>query len=181
MNWAKELSDQLDWHWIHMLRPRLDGLTDAEYVWEPVDGCWSVRPTGNGKYLADFQLPEPSPPPVTTIGWRLCHIAGPALAWRNSNHFHGPAFDIANFEWPGTADDALSLIDEGYARWRAGVESLDDDALARPVGPAEGPFAEYPMAALVLHINREVIHHAAEVAVLRDLYRASRGGRFTPA
>ena len=27
------------------------------------------------------------------------------------------------------------------------------------------------MAALVLHINREAIHHMAEVALLRDLYR----------
>ena len=28
------------------------------------------------------------------------------------------------------------------------------------------------IAALVLHINREVIHHGAEVALLRDLYRS---------
>ncbi len=27
------------------------------------------------------------------------------------------------------------------------------------------------MAELVLHIHREVIHHGAEVALLRDLYR----------
>jgi hypothetical protein len=27
------------------------------------------------------------------------------------------------------------------------------------------------MAALVLHIHREAIHHGAEVALLRDLYR----------
>jgi hypothetical protein len=27
------------------------------------------------------------------------------------------------------------------------------------------------MAALVLHINREALHHGAEVALLRDLYR----------
>ena len=27
------------------------------------------------------------------------------------------------------------------------------------------------MAALVLHVNREVIHHGAEIALLRDLYR----------
>jgi hypothetical protein len=27
------------------------------------------------------------------------------------------------------------------------------------------------MAALVLHINREVLHHGAEIALLRDLYR----------
>jgi hypothetical protein len=33
------------------------------------------------------------------------------------------------------------------------------------------------MAALILHINREAIHHGAEVSLLRDLYRASlRGG-----
>ena len=43
--------------------------------------------------------------------------------------------------------------------------------LARPVGEAEGPFAEHPYAELVLHINREAIHHLAEVLLLRDLYR----------
>jgi hypothetical protein len=28
------------------------------------------------------------------------------------------------------------------------------------------------MAELILHINREVIHHGAEIALLRDLYTA---------
>jgi hypothetical protein len=42
-------------------------------------------------------------------------------------------------------------------------------ALARP---AEGPFAEHPLSELVVHINREVIHHGAEISLLRDLYRA---------
>jgi hypothetical protein len=32
-------------------------------------------------------------------------------------------------------------------------------------------WAEESYAALVLHINREVIHHGAEVLTLRDLYR----------
>jgi hypothetical protein len=27
------------------------------------------------------------------------------------------------------------------------------------------------MATLVLHVNREVLHHGAEIALLRDLYR----------
>jgi hypothetical protein len=27
------------------------------------------------------------------------------------------------------------------------------------------------MAALILHINREALHHGAEIALLRDLYR----------
>ena len=56
-----------------------------------------------------------------------------------------------------------------YAAWLAGVTSLGDAGLARPCGPAEGPLAGYPMAALVLHINREALHHGAEIALLRDL------------
>ena len=51
--------------------------------------------------------------------------------------------------------------------------------LAAPCGPAEGPYADYPKAALVLHIHREVIHHGAEVSLLRDLYR--RRGSATAA
>ena len=52
----------------------------------------------------------------------------------------------------------------------AGVRGLDAEALARPVGEAEGPWAAAPMSGLVLHLNREVIHHGAELALLRDLY-----------
>jgi hypothetical protein len=51
-----------------------------------------------------------------------------------------------------------------------GVRGLGADGLARPCGPAEGPWADEPMAALVLHINREMLHHGAEIALLRDLY-----------
>ncbi|MCB1299982.1 MAG: DinB family protein, partial [Tetrasphaera sp.] len=58
------------------------------------------------------------------------------------------------------------------AGWLAGVRGLDDTGLAQGCGAAEGPWADLPMAALVLHINREVIHHGAEIALLRDLWRA---------
>ena len=54
------------------------------------------------------------------------------------------------------------------------MHSLTDADLARPCGPAEGPYAELPMLALVLHINRELIHHGAELALLRDLYAHTR-------
>jgi hypothetical protein len=50
------------------------------------------------------------------------------------------------------------------------VLALDDAALAQPCGPAEGPYAAESMMTLVLHINRETIHHGAEIALLRDLY-----------
>jgi hypothetical protein len=32
-------------------------------------------------------------------------------------------------------------------------------------------YAREPMAALVAHINREALHHGAEIALRRDLYR----------
>jgi hypothetical protein len=181
VNWTQELVDQLDWHWTAHLRPRLDGLTDDEYLWEPVAGSWSIRPrsatvtsaVGRGPYVLEIERPEPIPPPVTTIAWRLAHISVGVLGQRASNHFgaFGGALTEETAEWSATAAGGLTMLDDSYAAWMAGVRGLDDAGLARPCGPAEGPFSEYPMAALILHINREVLHHGAEIALLRDLYR----------
>jgi hypothetical protein len=170
----------LDWHWQYHLRPRLDGLTDDEYLWEPVAGCWSVRRRaasaasvahGSGEYVIEHEWPEPTPPPVTTIAWRLGHIIVGVFGKRSAAHFGGPPCEYNSFEYAGTAGEALRQLDEAYAVWVKGVRGLGDGGLARPCGPAEGPFAEFPMAALVLHINREAIHHGAEICLLRDLYR----------
>lgn len=92
------------------------------------------------------------------------------LGARNASHFGGPPMDYTSVDWPADAASALAMLDEGYARWVEGVRDLDDTKLAQPVGEAEGPFAEHPYSALVLHIHRELIHHLAEVALLRDLY-----------
>ena len=177
-----ECVEQLDWHWWEHLRPRLDGLTDAEYLWEPVPGCWSIRPrreavstraAGAGDWVADFELPEPDLPPVTTIAWRLGHISIGLFGMRASAHFGDGSVSYQSTDWPATAADALNLLDRSYEAWTFAVRALDRDGLTRAVGPAEGPWAEHSMATLILHINREAIHHGAEVLLLRDLYRAS--------
>ena len=54
------------------------------------------------------------------------------------------------------------------------MESLGEDGLSVPCGEAEGPYAEDPLARLVLHINRELIHHLSEACLLRDLYVHTR-------
>jgi hypothetical protein len=183
MDWTTQLLEQLTFHWESQARPRLDGLTDEEYLWEPVPGTWSIRPraeattplaAGTGERVIDFAFPAPEPTPVTTIAWRLGHVSVGVFGARNAAHFGGPPLDYATVDWPPDAAGALALLDDGYARWVKGVRDLDDEGLARPCGPAEGPYAEYPMAALVLHIHREAIHHLAEVALLRDIY-AHRG------
>jgi len=180
INWSNELAEQLDWHWQHHLRQRLAGLTDDEYFWEPVPGCWSLRkrgtPTettlvGTGEYRYEFVYPEPEIPPVTTIGWRLAHMIVGVFGERNASHFGGPPTSWRDFDYAGTAKEALAQLDDVYATWIKGVRGLGPDGLIRPCGPAEGPYADYPLAALVLHINREALHHGAEIALLRDLYR----------
>jgi hypothetical protein len=186
VDWTEQLVEQLGWHWTNHLRPRLDGLTDDEYLWEPVPGAWSIRPRseartefaagfGVGDYVADFEFPDPVPAPVTTIAWRMGHVSVGVFGARAAAHFGAPPLDYETVEWQPTAAGGLAMLDASYDAWIAGVRSLDTAALARPVGDLE-PYPDAPMAELVLHINREAIHHGAEIALLRDLYgqRVSR-------
>lgn len=174
---------QLTDHYEKHLRPRLDALSDDEYRFEPVAGCWSIRPraearspmaAGAGEMVADFELPEPDPAPFTTIAWRLAHVTIGVFAMRNAWHFGAPAIDYQSAHYPAGAAEAVDALDRAYAVWVGGVSCLTDEDLARPVGPVEPFLAGAPFAALVLHIHREAIHHLAEVLVLRDLYRAQR-------
>ncbi|MQA11107.1 MAG: DinB family protein [Pseudonocardiaceae bacterium] len=175
MNWHEELIDQLDFYWKNQFRPRLDGLTDEEYFWEPVSGCWSVRPQPGGGAVREYAFPPPDPPPVTTIAWRLCHIGGDCFEMRASNHFGDGSYRPDRTHWPLTAADALAYVDTQYTAWRAGIEELDDEALTQPVGETEGPHAQRTYATLILHLNRELMHHGGELGLLRDLYRAAAG------
>src|ERR1700742_1975719 len=181
IDWNEELAEQLDWHWRSHLRPRFDGLTDEEYFWEPVPGMWSVRPhgtsttpvaVGGGAFTQDFAWPEPVPAPVTTIAWRLSHLLVGVFGMRVASHFGGEPVGYDTYDYPGDAATALARLDKVYAEWLPGGRGpRADGAPPPPRGPAEGPFAEASMAALVLHINRETLHHGAEIALLRDLFR----------
>ncbi|MEE1621478.1 DinB family protein [Zafaria sp. J156] len=183
LDWNGVLAEQLEWHWNHHLRRRFEGLTDEEYLWEPVRGCWSVRPRGThgpeadgavqlgaGPFVLDYADPEPVPAPVTTIAWRIAHLVVGVFGQRNASHFGGPAMDYAGHRYAGTAAEALDQLEEAHARWRDGVAALGAEGLLRRCGPAEGPYAEASLAELVVHINREAIHHGAEICLLRDLY-----------
>lgn len=166
------LREQLTVHWEQQVRPRLEGLSDEEYLWEPAPGSWNVRPGAGpgGTVGIDFAYPPPEPAPVTTIAWRLAHVVVGVLAMRNAAHFGGPPAAYETWSYAATADEALAQLDEQYAAWVAGVTALGEAGLERRAGEAEGPYAEASMATLVAHIHREVIHHLAEVCLLRDLW-----------
>ena len=171
---------------------RIDGLGDDEYLWEPVPDCWSVRPDPDGGgWHADLgpggQTATPrTPPPFTTIAWRLWHLgASPGAIWPPTGDLRGPEFVRAWFTQPpastapavGTAAEARSLLAGTWERFAATVAGMTPDELVVPIG--QGPYADATAEALVLHIADELIHHGAEVGVLRDLY-AHRFGRGAP-
>ena len=111
---ASRLADQLDFHWNTQLRPRLVGLTDDEYFWQPVGDCWTVHPDGS----IDFSHPPPEPEPVTTIAWRLAHVIVGVLAMRNHAHFGGPSADYQSWPYAPRADAALRQLDDVYRACR---------------------------------------------------------------
>ncbi len=97
----------------------LRGLDDDEYLWEPVGGCWNVRrrgqatssrPYGGGPWVFDNADEEPSPAPVTTIGWRLMHlvdvIGGYHVFLWGDGHLTDDWFEV-----PGSAAAGVALWD----------------------------------------------------------------------
>lgn len=189
VDWHQQLVEQLRWHWDGQLRPRLDGITDEEYHWAPVSDSWDIRPRsesshavqlGSGDWTCDFVAPEPDPAPVTTIGWRIAHLVVGVFGARAAAHFDATfewgAPDYEHWSYAGNAAEGMRQLDATYRAWMDGIAGLTLGDLSRQVGNAEGQWADHSMAQLVLHINREAIHHGAEIALLRDLYLRRRGG-----
>ncbi|MFI1192968.1 DinB family protein [Micromonospora sp. NPDC020750] len=174
LDWNRTLREQFEFHWNHQLRARLAGLTDDEYFWSPAPDAWNVRPRGSSTApvqggAGDFTIDYAFPAAVTTIAWRLGHVIVGVLATRNAAHFGAPAASYETWEYAGSAATALDQLEAQLDVWLTGVRDLGEAGLRVPVGAKE-PFPELPMAALVLHIHRELIHHLSEVCLLRDLY-----------
>lgn len=94
---------------------------------------------------------------------------------RNAAHFGASAASYETWEYAGSAATALDQLTAQLDVWLAGVRGLGEAGLLVPIGAKE-PFPEAPMADLVLHIQRELIHHLSEVCLLRDLYLHTKPG-----
>lgn len=163
-----ELSDEA---WRRLL-DRLAGLTDDEYLWEPVADCRTVRPSGDGTFRSDGPARRGDPRVFTTLSWRCAHIADFLTEERNASWLHQPVLAATRTGDPGTAAEAMAALTDAYAMWRTVLTGVTSDELALPVGPLAGPYADATRRSFVLHVLDELIHHAAEVALLRDLYQA---------
>jgi hypothetical protein len=157
------------------LAGRLSGLTDDEYFWEPVAGCWSIRRRDDGRWHLDgngTREQVPVPVPVTTIAWRLGHLGGPTLGGFANRRFGDGAFAVDTLELPEGASQVRSFLKEHYGTWRDGLLGLEAQDWTEPLGAQWGALADATTVDLALHVFDEMIHHGAEVGVLRDLWSA---------
>jgi hypothetical protein len=165
-----------------MLAERLQALGDDEYFWEPAVGCWSLRRQtavrtpfsfGQGDWRLEFVRPEPSPAPVTTISWRLCHLVSGQML-RYDWTFGRKALTMDGLTFPGSAAEALVWMEQSHQAWQHGLKGLAEADLD-VVGLSSYPHGldpQLPFGAILWWTNRELIHHGAELGLLRDLWVA---------
>ena len=163
----------------------VSAMSDEEYLWEPVPRCWTVRPpapgagpgaamlVGAGAWRRDsatFRHPEPSP--FTTIAWRLGHLA--EMLTLRSDHLVGShSLTRDDYHFCGDVHGGIEAFRVGARSWRSVLAEADDDLLDA-VGRSSYPYGSDPEVAFVetvWWVNQELLHHGAEIALLRDLYR----------
>ena len=116
-----------------------------------------------------------SPAPLAAAGHehRLAHQPRGQDAGRpRGPHRRHPHPHEASDEPQGTAAGAVAGLAAAVAAWRATLLGADDAALDT-VGYStypNGSDSEETFLDVVWWMNQEVVHHGAEIALLRDLY-----------
>lgn len=167
---------------VELSKARCVDLTDDEYLWEPVEGMWSLRQRdhpataaafGPGEWVLDRELIDPfAPGPLTTIAWRVGHLLHGFAAryeWTFGPRQTDPA---AIVEFSPESAEALTTLWAEAARWAEALETLTDEQLDQ-TGFGQYPWGldrQLPFVGIVRWVNREFIHHMAEIGLLRDLY-----------
>ncbi|MEU6356240.1 DinB family protein [Streptomyces sp. NPDC047072] len=210
-----------------MAQVRLRGLTDEEYLWEPVPGCWSLRRReeastprafGPGEWVLDLGAPDipaneyeevarqaasgmsvekiavdwsvsvervqevlahtgpvtPDRTPITTIAWRIGHLHVQfegGYEWAFGERRQDPRQMV---DFSPSASVTLDRFWTAVDRWRDAVGAMTEEQLDT-VGFSQYPYAsdaDEPYISVVWGANLELIHHMAEIALLRDLWAA---------
>ena len=149
---------------------RLSGITDEEWLWEPAPGASTVRRV-DGAWQGDAPQPFDAPPSLRTIAWTSGHLGGLGRLradWTTGSHSLQPA-DLA---WPGTAAEGVESLRDGLAAWRHALDQVDDADL-ETVGRCAFPHGldpDLPLVDIAWWNTRELVHHAADIATVRDLF-----------
>jgi DinB superfamily len=155
-------------------RQRLGGLSDSEYFWEPAPACWTIRVDQDGTATVSGQS-DHELPGFTTVAWRLWHLISCYGSGRNEQWLRGTddgGSEVRCSPRPRAAA-ACEALDSAGHWWHELLSSLSEADLSQPLGPIAGPYGESDKASFVMHQIDEMIHHGAEVALLRDLFAAT--------
>ncbi len=167
------------------LANRVQGLTDDEYLWEPAEHAWSVRPAGQertarrfggGGWVLEYANDPGEPAPVTTIAWRMVHLAS-GMTLRADYTVGSRAMTWDDYTIPSTAAGGIEALTNALAAWR-GVLAVATDADLDTVGRSAFPWGldpQLPLLDITWWVNQELLHHGAEIALLRDLYAHGAG------
>ncbi|MEU9335475.1 DinB family protein [Streptomyces sp. NPDC048290] len=138
---------------------------------------WSVSVGRVREVLAHTGPVEPTVAPVTTLAWRLGHLhfcfAG-TWEWTFGERRRDPKLLV---DFTPSAALALERFWAVLDRWRDSLDTVTEEQLDT-VGFSQYPYGSDPgdpFIGVVAGGNLELIHHMAETALLRDLWRA----RFT--
>jgi DinB superfamily len=175
------LAAQLDTS-ITFFYERLDGLTTDEYHWRPSPDSWGVVPRGSqstsafygaGDYVWECETrgEPPAVQPMRTIAWVIWHMT--EMCARRADYTIGDhkigADDVVA---AATADEGVANLKAALAQWRRVYDEVAPDEFAtvgRSAYP-QGLDPELPLQDILWWQNREIIHHAADIGTLRDLY-----------
>jgi len=168
---------QLGFSWM-VLAGRLASLTDDQYFWRPSEEALTVvkRPSagsfrvlGSGEWVAQWP-DEPDHRGPRTIAWLIAHLTetfferwewtfGASLQGREEITLHG------------NARDAVAWLSYWVDAWQESIAGLDESkAMTVGLSQATELDAVAPFGHVVLHLNRELIHHGSEIMTLQDLH-----------
>lgn len=170
---------QLGFSWLE-LSARLATLTQEEFEREPAPGSFRVvrrgqeraeRAIGAGEWVVEWPAAGDGGG-TRTVAWLVAHLTE-VYAERWEWTFGEHRLRREDLEYSGEVGAAVAALRGWVDQWIAGVASLgEDEVLTVGLSQATEIDAAAPFGHLVLHLNRELIHHGAEICTLTDLYRA---------
>jgi hypothetical protein len=156
---------------------RLEGLGDAEFLWEPATPCWTVRRRTDGRSRPDEAIWEVDAvvTPPRTIAWSVDHLGWGCLLRADylvGSHTMGEE----DLDWPMSATEGVEFMRRGLDAWRSALDQVTDedlDTVGRSAYPG-GMDRDLPLLDIVWWVNKELLEHAAEIWYARDLYAVTR-------
>jgi hypothetical protein len=177
-------------------------LSEDEFFWEPVPGCWSVRrrdecrtdnPFGTGEWVVDFDNglvraadEGAAVEPLTTIAWLFWHVGSMAGRAAELDFLGGTQSAGSGWTSPYLGDhpiftassEAVQAMQTGWRALDQAIRASTDEGLDQVTRFWSYPGYPGPPAhgyRVITSILNEISHHGTQVCMLRDLYRAIDG------